>query len=422
VDQASAVAAESVVVRQLRMFVEWLGDGRRLTQTGRVTLADARALVSLLETGDEIDPKIGDRVFKTTTSAELPELTIIIEWAKAARLVRVSNGRLVPVKKTRALVDDPLRLWDRAFDTFPKLGAVLCPPGWVESLLRDEMEPAITAMLSRLYGGDASVSELYEIAWDTATARYLIDRAPEEHQRRWRRMNDQDTERVLRGLESLGAVESLGEVDDRVVRLTSIGLRGARRMLGEAAPGEPAYQIQVTLLETLDPVVWRRLLVSAGIHLDRLHRVVQAAMGWQDYHLHVFEVDDVRYGVPDPDWELDFIDERTVTLADVVHGGRTRIGYTYDFGDSWEHEIVVEKTLTVEEGVRYPLCLGGGGACPPEDCGGTPGYQRLRETLDDPSDPEHEHMVSWIGLEKAADFDPAAFDLAATRRALTRIR
>jgi len=415
-------ADESAVVRRLRTFVEWVGEGRRLTQTGRITLADARMLVPLLETGDEVDPKIGNRVFKITSSQELPELTSIVEWAKAARLVRAAKGRLVPVKKSKPLLERPFELWDRAFEVFPKLGDALCPSGWVESLLRREFEPASIAVLSRLYGGAVPVSELFDVAWGTATARYVIENAPEQHRQTWRRMNDRDTERALGALEALGAVRLSGDASDRVAQLTPLGLRGVRRLLGEAEPGEPIYQIRVSLLETANPVVWRRLLVSAGIRLDRLHRVIQAAMGWQDYHLHVFDADDVRYGEPDLDWDLDFTGERTVALADLVSNEDMRIGYTYDFGDCWEHQILVERMLTAEEGVRYPVCLAGEGACPPEDCGGTPGYEELREILADPSHPEHEHMASWAGLDKAADFDPAAFDIEAANHALTRIR
>ncbi|MGH3978179.1 MAG: plasmid pRiA4b ORF-3 family protein, partial [Pseudonocardiaceae bacterium] len=115
-------------------------------------------------------------------------------------------------------------------------------------------------------------------------------------------------------------------------------------------------------------------------------------------------------------------DERRVALADLVRGEGTQIGYTYDFGDDWEHEILVEEVLAAAAGVRYPVCVAGQGACPPEDCGGPPGYDRLREVLADPEDPEHEDMVTWLGLGVAGEFDPMAFDVERVNGELARMR
>src|SRR6266540_3653023 len=145
------------------------------------------------------------------------------------------------------------------------------------------------------------------------------------------------------------------------------------RRLGAPTPGDPVLQVRITLAEVADPAVWRRLLVPAAIRLDRLHQVIQATMGWDNYHLHVFSDGRVNYGIPDP--ELAFRDERKATLHDLIprEGGRAR--YTYDFGDDWEHEILVEKLLVAEPGLRYPLCVAGEGACPPEDCGGAWGLR-----------------------------------------------
>ncbi len=95
-----------------------------------------------------------------------------------------------------------------------------------------------------------------------------------------------------------------------------------------------------------------------------------------------------------------------------------RIRYTYDFGDDWEHEIVVEKVLVAEPGVRYPVCVAGKGACPPEDCGGVWGYERLREVLADPADEEHGEMLEWLGLQAVAEFDPARFGVEEVNRVL----
>ncbi|HJQ51397.1 MAG TPA: plasmid pRiA4b ORF-3 family protein [Gaiellaceae bacterium] len=179
------------------------------------------------------------------------------------------------------------------------------------------------------------------------------------------------------------------------------------------AAGEPVLQLKVSLVGASDPPVWRRVLVPARMRLDRLHDVIQAAMGWEDYHLHAFTAGDVDYGPPDPDGppdpELGHRDERRTAVGDVIGERRDRMRYVYDFGDHWRHDVVVEKVLTAEPGSRYPSCLTGKGRCPPEDCGGVWGYAELRETLADPTHEDHAQMLEWLGIETAAQFDPHAF-------------
>lgn len=172
------------------------------------------------------------------------------------------------------------------------------------------------------------------------------------------------------------------------------------------------YQLEVTLAETKPPI-WRRVLVDGASTLDQVHEVVQAAFGWWNYHLHEFEVGDERYGVPDPDYDpaYDFgpptIDERQVRL-DSVAGEGSKLDYTYDFGDNWRHDIVVEKVLAADAAapVTVPACVDGRRACPPEDCGGAWGYEELLTILADPTHPEHDARREWLGRP----FDPAAFD------------
>lgn len=115
--------------------------GRRLTQTGRLTLADARALVPLLGTPDRIDPVIGDRVFRTKSSQGLPGLNLLVEWAKAAGLVRAVGGKLVPVKKNTKLLSEPERLRAVLFEAFPKIpsDAVVPSGAWGYRDLRETL-------------------------------------------------------------------------------------------------------------------------------------------------------------------------------------------------------------------------------------------------------------------------------------------
>jgi len=173
------------------------------------------------------------------------------------------------------------------------------------------------------------------------------------------------------------------------------------------------FQLRISLAD-VTPEVWRRVAVPGGYTLDRLHRVIQYAMGWQNYHLHSFEIDGVQYGEPDPDGELDLRDELEVRL-DAVAGKDARFIYTYDFGDWWEHEISVETIFPAEPDVRYPLCLEGERACPPEDVGGAYGYAGFLAALTDPEHPEHAAMREWIGKR----FDPTEFD---PERATTLLR
>lgn len=176
------------------------------------------------------------------------------------------------------------------------------------------------------------------------------------------------------------------------------------------------YQIKVTLKHSRPPI-WRRLQVPADTKLGKLHDILQAAMGWTDSHLHAFRVGDTSYGVPDPDFPDDMKSERSARL-DRIAGERGTLIYEYDFGDGWEHELKIEKILPAEKGKRYPLCLAGSRACPPEDCGGVFGYARLLEVLTDPKHEEHEETLEWLG----EDFDPEAFDLNEVNQGLKVLR
>ena len=177
------------------------------------------------------------------------------------------------------------------------------------------------------------------------------------------------------------------------------------------------YQIKITLLGTRPPV-WRRLLVPAGMTLAQLHDVLQAAMGWENCHLHEFRIGRQTFGAPDPDSRLmggtGSIDERKVRICDVLGKAPAKAEYTYDFGDSWEHSILVEKLLPSEPGLNYPICTGGKRHGPPEDCGGIGGYYNLLEAIHDPEHQEHEEMLEWIG----GDFDPEAFSVEDVNRRL----
>ena len=174
------------------------------------------------------------------------------------------------------------------------------------------------------------------------------------------------------------------------------------------------YQLKVTLKNSKPPI-WRRIQVNSDINLYRLHQNLQVMMGWTDSHLHQFIVHGEYYGTPDPDFEV--TNETSIKLDRVVSGAGDKFVYEYDFGDSWEHSILVEKILQPETGVNYPICLTGKRACPPEDCGGIWGYGDLLEAIQDPAHPEHEEMLEWLG----GRFDPEEFDVDMVNQRLKTI-
>lgn len=178
------------------------------------------------------------------------------------------------------------------------------------------------------------------------------------------------------------------------------------------------WQVKVTLSRAKPPI-WRRLEVPGSIRLDVLHQVIQEAFGWWNSHLHVFETDMGLFGSPDP--ELSFRDERSVTLRGVAPRMGDKFKYTYDFGDDWEHMVVVEKITTAVSGVRYPRCTGGRRACPPEDCGGVWGYEEMLDVMGRPEREQPKEIVAWI-MEMFPDgFDPAKFDMDEANARIARI-
>jgi hypothetical protein len=199
---------------------------------------------------------------------------------------------------------------------------------------------------------------------------------------------------------------------------------GQRRK--KPVPAKPAkkqdtvYQFKITLLDTRPPI-WRRIQVKDGT-LDKLHEHLQTAMGWTNSHLHHFRVGERLYGDPllmqENIEEMEYEDSTTTKLSDILpkSGGRFRFEYEYDFGDGWRHEVRFEGCLRAERGKRYPVCVEGARACPPEDVGGTWGYEELLEAITDPEHEDHDGLLEWAG----GSFDPEAFDPVAATREMHR--
>jgi hypothetical protein len=177
------------------------------------------------------------------------------------------------------------------------------------------------------------------------------------------------------------------------------------------------YQLKVTLKGSKPPI-WRRLQLRGDTRLSELHDILQLAMGWGDAHLHQFTAGEQSFGRPDADDWTEVRDERQVVLSQVARAEKARLGYEYDFGDSWEHQLLVEKILPPEPGKDYPVCVAGKRACPPEDVGGIWGYADFLAAIRDPEHREHKELLEWIG----GAFDPEAFDLEAVNAALQRLQ
>lgn len=171
-------------------------------------------------------------------------------------------------------------------------------------------------------------------------------------------------------------------------------------------------------LQRIAPHVWRRVIVPQAVTLATLHNILQAAMGWSDSHLHEYEIAAKRYGTEDPEWpsSVPVFDERRATLKSFIEDHIKDFTYLYDFGDHWEHEIIVEDLVAPKDNRRRILCTAGENACPPEDVGGEPGYEMFLEAIADPDHERHQEM-DWIGHP----FDSHAFDLSAVNQRLAGI-
>ena len=165
------------------------------------------------------------------------------------------------------------------------------------------------------------------------------------------------------------------------------------------------------------PPIWRRVVVPDNFTLGQLHNVIQVSMGWQDCHLHSFQFGDVRYASQETSemGEMDMENEETVLLHRIITRPKQKFTYEYDFGDSWLHELVVEKILPFDPQAKYPVCLGGARACPPEDCGSFPGYMSILEAVKAAKKTgEQKELLEWLG----DGYEPERFDLDQVNRRL----
>jgi hypothetical protein len=379
---------------------EWLlkrvgDDGVRLTQAGYLPPALVTEAMAALGWQDDW---IGRHNREDLT---LPILELR-ESAQRFGLLRKNRGRLLVTKAGRSLVEDPQLLWwhlaarlpDARSEPERQAGALYLltvAAGRVpdNTLLAEGM-----SILGWVDGArmPLSPSAAFGAARDTWAAFDRLGLLPRRS--RWDEPELPPSEAGIR----LAQAALVGRTDPS----STVPPREPLRVTGEQA-----VQVTVTLRD-IEPAIWRRLVVPASLTLRELHAVIQTGMGWQDYHLHLFEVDGVLYGDVEEIEGRPLGDEETFTVeqaADTVG----EFSYEYDFGDSWHHDIRIEQVMS-SVGSGTPHLIGGARACPPEDCGGSWGYEHLLEVLADPSHEEHEEMLPWVG----GAFDSEAFDLAET--------
>ncbi len=180
---------------------------------------------------------------------------------------------------------------------------------------------------------------------------------------------------------------------------------------------ETIARLRISLNDT-DPEIWRVVDVPLTANLKMLHDIVQAAMGWEDYHLWEFETGDRRYGLPDPEWPDDELAAaKNIKLGALIERGVREMTYTYDMGDNWEHAIAVEAVRPGDPDAKYPRFIDGARRCPPEDVGGVPGYENFLEAIADPDHEEHGELRQWYG----GPYDPDDIDELITKRRVAAI-
>ena len=174
------------------------------------------------------------------------------------------------------------------------------------------------------------------------------------------------------------------------------------------------YQFKIQLKE-ITPAIWRRILVPETYNFWDLHVAIQDSMGWFDCHLHVFRIRTdsslsfIEIGIPNEDRfedEPEIIPGWEIPISRYFNDVGVTSEYEYDFGDGWEHDVNLEGILQKEKGTKYPKCIDGSRACPPEDCGGVPGYYYLLEVISNPRHEEYEEMITWLG----GKYDPEEFN------------
>jgi hypothetical protein len=192
----------------------------------------------------------------------------------------------------------------------------------------------------------------------------------------------------------------------QILRMISIPILDKKNIekVKKMAREVTAYQIKISLLNT-QPLVWRRLEVVSNMSLNVFALAINDSVGWESYHLHLFDVLGKEYGPTELDDFNEWKCDKAMKLYSIVDK-QTKFKYTYDFGDNWIHEVEIEKEVQALKNERYPKCIAGGNACPPEDCGGITRFDEYKKIMNNKKHPEYQEMFDWRGDFHVKEFSP----------------
>jgi len=374
--------------------------GRMLAETVFAVLAidpaaDAETAVAMLA---ELPPSVSTFIARPWLAARTPAGAAgeLLAFAESA----ATENRMIAVSFAKSIGPEAAEAW-REYAGVPGFGAYARE--WLavlgEQVVADPRDPAWLTVDAVSMVGISLPPEVVSDMISSVARRSGLSDLP-TILAILRDSGHPDAERVAEAVSSVSGPRP-SHSDSRVVQ--------ARRPGSVRAAGGSVYQLKVELCDVSEPPVWRRVLVPASAKLGNLGAVIELALGWDGWHQHMFS--DGSREHPD-----------SANLRGLLSKPGDLLGYTYDFGDGWEHRLELEDIIQNDPGVTLPVCVDGAGACPPEDCGGPWGYALLKEALADPGHDSHQERLDWLGLESGEDFDPAAFSAEAVNDRLSGLR
>ncbi|WP_104087143.1 plasmid pRiA4b ORF-3 family protein [Arthrobacter sp. GMC3] len=422
--------AQLLFVRRAVALLAWLGEGRKLTDARLLPRKDIAAAAACVDTNavgsttSRPDPLAGpDAAIPVTSMIQLPRLMQYWQALIDTRLITVKANRVTVTRIGKALRENPA---EADHDT-----AVLAYFLFYDSVIPYgpfDPEESIQVMIA-LALADAASNKPVEA--DTLFGPDILA-SPRAFQAIL--VGSRIREAAEEGLVEIGThiivppvlrsplASALKLLDDKIEEITAKKATEARAV--NRAPSQASYQLKIQI-DDITPPVWRRVEVPAEIALDELHGLIQRLFAWEDRHLHEFRIGDhatgVRYAPDDPEadhWGTPPLDERDVALNSLLTAPSAAVHYLYDFGDSWEHTITLEKILPAAAPGMLPRCTDGGGHPPQEDAFGPHGWMEKLAIARDSNHPEHHNIRAWLGLRKGQEIDPEAFDTKAVAKRL----
>jgi hypothetical protein len=381
----------------------------RVVFEGRAAMPDADA-ETVMSAVSDVPPRVARTLARPWLEARSPESAAreLLAWAESAD----GEQRLAALAFAGELGPDAASAW-REWAERPGFGA------YARRWLADQGEPITEDPADEAWLTVEALNIMLDALPDMLPPSVLAEVFQQETE-----TDVAEALSLLRGSGHPAAASIVASLTGQPTAMSSMpgATAGAKDSdsLAPAGTRGGVYQLKISLRGVSKPPVWRRVAVSPDITLAELHEVILRAMGWHGGHMHVFSTGWAEYGTPGPD--LGHFDDSAVRLENVLVLPGSRLRYTYDFGDDWEHDIQLEDIRREEPESSYPSCLAGKGACPPEDCGGAWGYAELKDILADPADEQHQEMLEWLGLDSGEEFDPKEFSIDQVNARLRHLR